>query len=154
MERIDAKDWVVRILYEFQEEVDRRGYHVELTWNLPEGTLLRADDAALGRALWNLLDNAVKYSPESKTIWVEGRSEGGRLFLSVRDKGVGIPDNEHRRIFRKFVRGTIPGGRPVRGTGLGLALVEQIVRAHGGTVSLESKVGEGSTFSMRLPKQV
>jgi signal transduction histidine kinase len=154
MERIRAKDWIERIVSEFQEEVERRGYHVELKWNAPDDSLVGADDAALGRALWNLLDNAVKYSPESKTIWVEGRAEGAWLILSVRDRGFGIPASEHRRIFRKFVRGTIPGGRPVRGTGLGLALVEQIVRAHGGTVSVESKVGEGSTFSMRLPIQV
>jgi signal transduction histidine kinase len=154
MERVRAKEWLERITSEFQEEVERRGYRVELTWNAPEGSLLLADDAALGRALWNLLDNAVKYSPESKTIWVQGRYERGWLILTVRDRGVGIPAREHRRIFRKFVRGTIPPGRTVRGTGLGLALVEQIVRAHGGTVRLESKVGEGSTFSIRLPKQV
>jgi signal transduction histidine kinase len=154
MERVRARDWLERVISEFREEVERRGYHVELTWDAPEETLLRADDAALGRALWNLLDNAVKYSPDSKTIWVEGRAEGGWLTFSVRDRGIGIPANEHRRIFGKFVRGTIPGGRPVRGTGLGLALVEQIVRAHSGTVSVESKVGEGSTFCMRFPKQV
>jgi signal transduction histidine kinase len=154
MERVCAKDWIERIISEFQEEVDRRGYRVELTWNAPEGSLLLADDAALGRALWNLLDNAVKYSPESKTIWVQGRAEGGWLTLSVRDRGVGIPAKEHRQIFRKFVRGTMPPGRNIRGTGLGLALVEQIVRAHGGTVRLESEVGKGSTFSMRLPRQV
>ena len=154
MKPIRAKEWIDHITAEFQEEVERRGYHVELAWNASEGSLLMADEAALGRALWNLLDNAAKYSPESKTIWVEGRSGAGWLTVSVRDRGVGIPEKEHRRIFRKFVRGTVPPGHTFRGTGLGLALVQQIVRAHRGTVRVESKVGEGSTFSIRLPEQV
>jgi signal transduction histidine kinase len=95
--------------------------------------------------------NAVKYSPSCKTIWVEGAVEENWLVLSVRDHGVGVPADEQREIFRKFVRGSVPTGLAVKGTGLGLALVEQIVQAHGGKVRLESRVGEGSTFSIVLP---
>lgn len=154
LEPIRARDWVEAVTSEFQEEVGRLGYRVELAWNAEDGIVVLADEAALGRALWNLLDNAVKYSPDSKTIWVEGRTDGRFLTLSVRDRGIGISERDQQEVFRKFVRGTSPKGQAVKGTGLGLALVDQIVRAHDGTIQLESRVGEGSTFSIRLPEQV
>ena len=148
---VGAKQWVEEVTSEFQEEVGGRGYRLELVWNGAEATVVRADEAALGRALWNLLDNAVKYSPTCKTIWLEGRCEEGWLAVSVRDRGIGVPPQEQRKIFGKFVRGSIPTGQTVKGTGLGLALVEQIVQAHGGRMRLESAVGEGSTFTILLP---
>ena len=106
---------------------------------------------ALSRALWNLLDNAVKYSPSSKTIWIGGTIGDGKLTVSVRDRGIGVPHADRRAIFRKFVRGSMPDGSVVRGTGLGLALVEQIMHAHGGEVRLDSTSPDGSTFSLVLP---
>ena len=151
LEPLRAKDWVERVTSEFQEEVRERGYRIELEWNGAGEVIIRADEAALGRALWNLLDNAAKYSPNCKTIWVDGAVEEGCLRLSVRDRGMGVPAHEQREIFRKFVRGSVPTGQLVKGTGLGLALVDQIVQAHGGTVQLNSIVGEGSTFSIVLP---
>ena len=151
LEPLRAKDWVERVTSEFQEEVRERGYRIELEWNGAGEVVIRADEAALGRALWNLLDNAVKYSPSCKTIWVDGAVENDRLTLSVRDRGLGVPAHEQREIFRKFVRGSVPTGQLVKGTGLGLALVDQIVQAHGGTVRLHSIAGEGSTFSIVLP---
>ena len=71
----------------------------------------------------------------------------------MRDRGIGVPADEQREIFRKFVRGSVPTGHAVKGAGLGLALVDQIVQAHGGKVKVESRVGEGSTFSLILPAQ-
>ena len=152
LESLRAKDWVERVTSEFQEEVQERGYRVELGWNGAEA-VVRADEAALGRALWNLLDNAVKYSPACKTIWVTGEFDQTCLTISVRDRGIGVPRQEQSEIFRKFVRGSALAGHAVKGTGLGLAMVEQIVRAHNGEVRLESKVGEGSKFSILLPAQ-
>ena len=153
MQPTRAKAWVEGVTSEFQAEVVGRGYHIEVGWNGAGERVVLADEAALGRALWNLLDNAVKYSPDGKTIWVDARSDDGWLTVSVRDSGIGIPAPEQREVFRKFVRGSVRTGHPVKGTGLGLALVEQIVQAHGGTMRLESTVGEGSTFSIRLPEQ-
>jgi signal transduction histidine kinase len=151
VEPIRAKAWIESLIGEFQEEIRSKGYVVELSWTAPIEALVRVDAEAMSRAVWNLLDNAVKYSPTEKTIWVTGAADESQLRISVRDRGVGIPPNEQRLIFRKFVRGSQPPGHTIKGTGLGLALVEQIVRAHGGGVHVESVGGEGSTFTISLP---
>lgn len=151
---IAARACIEAVTGEFQEEIGSRGYVLEAAWHGPPDVIIDADAAALGRAIWNLFDNAVKYSPECRTIWVTSRYAEGRLTIGVRDRGLGVSADERRAIFHKFVRGSASGGHVIKGTGLGLALVEQIVQAHGGTVELESVVGEGSTFSITLPARV
>ncbi|MBI4477780.1 MAG: hypothetical protein HY654_11440, partial [Acidobacteria bacterium] len=153
LQPVHARELVERVASEFRDEVRHRGYRLELGWGGTGAPIIDADEAALGRALWNLLDNAVKYSPDCKTVWVDGVAENGSVTIRVRDRGIGVPAGEQRAIFRKFVRGSAPNGYTVKGTGLGLALVEQIIRAHGGTVNVESAVGEGSTFAIVLPAQ-
>ena len=153
MQPVAVREWLFALADEFQEDVRRKGFTIEVTWVGPPA-VIAADEAALGRALWNLLDNAVKYSPSCRTVWVTGGLEDGRLVVSVRDRGLGVPTRERRAIFRKFVRGSTGDAPPVGGSGLGLALVEQIVEAHGGQVRLESALGEGSTFSLVLPAKV
>jgi signal transduction histidine kinase len=150
LEPMRAREWLTRLIGEFNQETKSKGYQAELAWTGPSA-VVRADEAAIGRAVWNLLDNAVKYSPACRTIWVDGAFEKGTLTISVRDRGLGVPAAERRAIFRKFVRGSSTNGHVAKGTGLGLALVKQIAEAHRGTVHLESAVGEGSTFSIRLP---
>ena len=116
-----------------------------------EGALLQADAAALGVALRNLIDNAIKYSPGEPVVRVEWAAEAGRVTIRVIDRGLGIPENEQAAIFRKFVRGQSSVRANVKGTGVGLAMVRRIVLAHGGQVRLESEVGRGSTFTILLP---
>jgi signal transduction histidine kinase len=153
-ERIAARDWLSSVIAEFQDEVRSKGCRVDLVWRGSSSVFMHADASALGRALWNLLDNAVKYSPNSSTVWVSADVEPSSITVRVRDQGVGVPADEQRAIFQKFVRGSTTSSQVIKGTGLGLALVEQIVDAHGGTVDVESAVGEGSTFSIRLPAEV
>jgi signal transduction histidine kinase len=148
LEPMDAATMVRELVAEFQEQVAEKGYRIELVAE-PELPRIRADPEALARALWNLLDNAVKYSPESKTVEVGVAREGEQVAIHVRDQGIGIPASQKKEIFRKFVRG---GNAPrVRGAGLGLAMVDHIVRAHGGQVKLESAPGQGSRFTLLLP---
>ena len=119
-----------------------------------EGPLpsVRADPEALRRAVWNLLDNAVKYSPPDRTIvWVSASRSQERVAIAVRDEGVGIPPAEHDAIFGKFVRGTSSDGHATKGTGIGLAMVKHIVEAHGGEIQVDSVLGAGSTFTILLP---
>jgi signal transduction histidine kinase len=148
---VRARDLVEQVTSDFREEARERGYQVELAWNGPDDSQIQAEEATLGRALWNLLDNAVKYSPTCKTVWVDGVASNGSVTIRVRDRGIGVPVEEQAAIFQKFVRGSMTDGYAVKGTGLGLALVDQIVQAHGGKVNVESQIGEGSVFAITLP---
>ena len=144
-------DRMVRgIVDEFRHESLAEGRQVscEVEEGLPA---IRADREALSRALWNLLENAGKYSDAGTPIHVFARRRGDTVLLGVRDEGTGIPRTEQRRIFQKFVRGSKATGSGVRGVGLGLALVTRIVEAHGGSVQLDSAPGRGSTFTLVLP---
>lgn len=111
------------------------------------------DREAMSRALWNLLDNARKYSGDGprKAIELRVAHESGRVSITVRDHGVGIPQADRHKLFQKFVRGTAAKASGIKGTGLGLAMVREIVEAHNGTVGLESTEGVGSAFTLRLP---
>lgn len=111
----------------------------------------RGDAMALTHCLLNLLDNAIKYSRTRREIRISGSSRDGEVSLSVTDRGIGISPADRKRIFEKFVRLENGLVHDVRGAGLGLSLVDQIIRAHGGRVEIVSAVGEGSTFSLVLP---
>jgi signal transduction histidine kinase len=149
-EPVDLAALVGDVVAEFRKEFASSGHRFELRMdhNLPP---LRVDREALSRALWNLLDNAVKYSPGRPAIWVDLTREGKRIALRVRDQGPGIPVEEQKEIFNKFVRGAAARASSVKGTGVGLAMVRHTVRAHGGEVRVESRPGEGSTFTILLP---
>lgn len=115
------------------------------------GVRVMADENALSLAVRNLLDNAIKYSPNQPTVWIESKTEAGRAAISVIDHGLGIARAEQDAVFGKFVRGRDAIARNLKGTGVGLSMVRQIVAAHGGEVRLESAPGEGSTFTLLLP---
>jgi signal transduction histidine kinase len=111
------------------------------------------DTRRLGRVLGNLLDNAIKYSPEGGAIRVQVRQEGGPegwAVVTVEDQGIGIPPDEQQRIFGRFQRGTNVIGQ-IAGSGIGLASSRQIVENHGGTLTVASSPRHGSTFTIRLP---
>ncbi len=151
-EPLDAGTLVRDTVADFQEEVARQGYRVELSCD-EAGLPLRGDEEALRRALWNLLDNAVKYSPGCFSVWVDVSRHGSDLHLRVRDHGLGIADEERAQVFRKFVRGASSREAGVKGTGIGLAMVDHIVRGHRGRVTVESGPGPGSTFTVVLPRE-
>jgi signal transduction histidine kinase len=109
------------------------------------------DGAAVGQALANLIDNAIKYSGETKSLAVDARIDGGYLTLTVTDQGIGIPLGEQQRIFEKFYRVGRSDTQGRRGSGVGLALVRHIAEAHDGRVTLESRPGHGSRFTLWFP---
>jgi signal transduction histidine kinase len=149
-ETLDPAELVREVVAEFQAQVAANGRNVALQIN-GSGVRVKADPEALGRALWNLLDNAVKYSPDCPTVWVEVGSAASAVTIRVRDQGVGIPVAERKRIFGKFVRGCSTKTSGVKGTGIGLTMAQHIVRAHGGHLRVESEPGRGSTFTILLP---
>jgi two-component system phosphate regulon sensor histidine kinase PhoR len=111
-----------------------------------------ADRAKLEQVLLNLLDNAVKYTPEGGSITISTSEEEGMLKVDVRDTGIGIPEKDLPRIFERFYRVDAARSREQGGTGLGLAIVKHIVQQYSGSVSVESVPGKGSTFSFTLRK--
>ena len=124
----------------------------EFSLSMPERQVLaRWDASRVERALTNLLSNAVKYSPEGTVISVSLRPiEGDAVEVEVSDQGIGIPEQDLARIFERFYRASNVTER-MSGTGIGLVGVRQIVEQHGGSISVESREGEGSTFIVRLP---
>ena len=122
---------------------------VEVTPGLPP---VLADAEALSTALLNLLENALKYTPAEKRIVVRASHDGnGSVLFAVADNGIGIPVREQRRIFRRFYRVDQRLSSETSGVGLGLSIVDLIVRGHSGTVSVHSAPGSGSTFTLRVP---
>ena len=110
-----------------------------------------ADPDALLTALVNLLDNAYKYTPDEKHIRLTVRAESGEVVFAVEDNGIGIAAREQKRIFRRFYQVDARLARETGGCGLGLSIVDSIVRAHGGSVRVTSRLGSGSTFRVCLP---
>ena len=112
---------------------------------------VRGDRGQLKQVLTNLLDNAVKYTPEKGLVRVSASCAESRVTVSVQDTGPGIPAEDLPRIFERFYRVDKARSRELGGTGLGLAIVKHIVEAHGGSVAVESRPGAGSTFRFTLP---
>ena len=150
LEPLEPGTWLRQTVREFQEEIADTGVSVvaEIPEELP---FVRGDREALSCAVHNLLDNAVKYSADSGTVWLQASSTDGKLAVQVRDRGVGIPEGDQKHVFEKFFRGAGDGSAQVKGVGLGLSLVQHIVDAHGGSIGLASEPGVGSTFTIELP---
>lgn len=117
----------------------------------PNPPSLYIDREAFSLALSNLLENAVKFSPDQKVISVKAKKEGETIRVDVTDKGLGIDSGEMDKIFDKFYQGKNTDQHSLRGTGLGLTLVKHVMDAHGGKVQVKSQIGEGSAFSLIFP---
>ena len=147
---IDLSRLVEDIIREYQREADTNGHRIELVAH--DGALIvDADHEGLNRVVRNLLENAVKYSPDAVVVWVETACGDRTAILRVRDEGIGVPPEEQSRIFEKFIRGEAAKRACIQGTGIGLSMVKEIVHAHHGRVTLQSEVGRGSTFIIELP---
>lgn len=147
---LDLKDVVQSAMDSFRLRLEDGGFRYEVV--VPD-TLppVLGDSRALQHSLLNLLDNAVKYSRERKEVRVAASASDGVVRLSVSDKGIGIPAEDRDRIFEKFARVETGLVHTVKGAGLGLSLVQMLVRAHHGRVEVASTPGEGSTFTILLP---
>jgi signal transduction histidine kinase len=147
---VDAADVVATAIETFRLRLEDAGFRWEL--DVPEKLPhIKADPVALQHCLLNLLDNAVKYSRERKEIRVIVRPREQMLSIAVSDRGIGIGPDDQPRIFEKFVRVETGLVHTVKGAGLGLSLVDQIIRAHHGRVEVASTPGEGSIFTLLVP---
>lgn len=117
----------------------------------PSLPLVNADHARVTQILTNLIDNAFNYTPEDGTVHLSVRKNGGYVFISVKDSGIGISKENQGRIFDRFFRSEDEQVQAVPGTGLGLSIVRSLIDMHGGKLQVESVLGEGSTFTFNLP---
>jgi two-component system phosphate regulon sensor histidine kinase PhoR len=122
--------------------------HLNFPGNLPR---LPADETRLQELIYNLLDNAVKYSKPGGTVFLRAESAGDSVRISVADQGIGIPENDLPRIFERFYRADKSRSNEHPGTGLGLSIVKHIAQLHSGSVEAESELGKGTTISVVLP---
>jgi signal transduction histidine kinase len=146
----DVAEIVTEVLQSYERQMTNAGFEVR-TDIQPELPPVLIDREALAQAVLNLLDNAVRYSDQTKRIEVGLRLRGGDIAIEVADHGIGIPRSEHQRLFEKFYRVSTGLVHDTKGSGLGLAIVKHVVEAHRGRVTVESAPGKGSRFTILLP---
>jgi len=150
-EQLDCGALLEHIAASFREEYDLTAASLLLEIKGP--LQVWTDKEALIRAVWNLLDNAVKYSPESVTIEITAQLENDKVSISVSDRGVGMDADEHSEIFNKFARGSAASLTNAKGTGMGLAMVRKIIEDQGGSVSARNNSHGGSVFTIVLASE-
>jgi signal transduction histidine kinase len=149
-EKADITPVVENVVESFKDHTALQGFIIGLSIPEPVPEFV-FDREAMEQVMHNLLDNACKYSGDSRKIEVQLLSSGNRVIISVRDYGIGLKKEEHDRVFSRFYRAGEELTQTVKGSGIGLTIVKQIVKAHNGTIDVESEIGKGSRFTVRLP---
>jgi signal transduction histidine kinase len=150
-ERIDLESLLTEVVDEMRPLARHAG--VDLDLQIPKGLpSARADAARLKQVVRNLVDNAIKYTPADGRVLLQAIPDGHSVVVTVEDTGIGIPEDQHENIFHEYVR--LEGNEPEgdAGSGLGLAVCRRMATALGGRITVTSKVGEGTTFAVRLPR--
>lgn len=149
-EKTRLPELIINVKSAFQNRISNDGFSVSssIPKILPEIVI---DKEAIQQVLYNLLDNAFKYSGDSKNIEIIVESQEDSVKISVKDFGIGIQLDDQKKIFKRFFRGGDELTRSVKGSGIGLTIVKKIVEAHHGTITLESTLGKGSIFHVTLP---
>lgn len=148
---VNLKELIDEIIFNFREKTELKRHTIAVNVP-PEFPEIEADRERIEQVLSNLLDNAIKFSPEGGKISFFALDKGEDIQIEVSDTGIGIPREHLGRLFERFYRADKARSRELGGTGLGLAIVKHIVQAHGGRVEVESKFGKGSKFLFILPK--
>ena len=111
-----------------------------------------ADMEKIQQVMYNLIDNAIKFSHPDSTIYIQASSRYEKIFISVKDTGIGIPKDSIKKIWERFYKTDLSRGKDKRGTGLGLSIVKEIIQAHGENIDVISTEGVGTEFIFSLPK--
>ncbi|TVQ62364.1 MAG: hypothetical protein EA378_05460 [Phycisphaerales bacterium] len=153
MAELNAEHLIEELKQEFAVQAEGKG--LTLAFELPpKFPLVRGDRDKLKLALHNLVGNAIKYTPSGGSVRIRVNSDGTMLTVAVSDTGVGISPEDAERIFDRFYRAKNEATSEIVGTGLGLTLAREVVRLHGGDVTVESQLGRGSTFTMTIPTRM
>jgi signal transduction histidine kinase len=116
-----------------------------------QGLVALCDEMQVEQMIRNLVDNAIKYTPEGGKVEISAKLAGDAVIFEIKDNGIGIPQGEVGRIFERFYRVDKARSRRLGGTGLGLSIVKDIVDSHGGEIQVETQLGKGSTFTVKIP---
>ena len=146
----DMGEVIEKVLSSYRYQIVNSGFDVQTNMQ-PDLPPVLIDREAMSQALSNLVDNAIKYSRDVKQLSITTKTSGTDLSIEMADRGIGIPRAEQAKVFEKFYRVGNGLVHDVKGSGLGLSLVKHIVEAHKGTISVESDVGKGTRFTIRLP---
>jgi len=149
MEELKIAPLIKEAVSSLETQADKK--QIEIIVDCKENLSANLYGSFIIQALINLIENGIKYSPSKSKIWVSAFTENDELLFEVRDKGIGIPPEHHERIFERFYRVDKARSRLAGGTGLGLSIVRHICLLHKGKAEMESRVGEGSTFRIRIP---
>ena len=134
----------------FEGTCEKKQIHMKLILT-GEEMLVRADMSKIQQVLYNLLDNAIKFSHSNSDIIIETRIKHSKLFVSVKDSGIGIPKESLNLIFDRFYKSDLSRGKDKKGTGLGLAITKEIIHSHGENINVVSTEGVGTEFTFTLP---
>lgn len=151
IEPFSFKESIDEVIHSLKRSADEKSQDIHVDLHSEDQGVL-GDKYRINQALTNLLDNAIKYTPEKGTIKIQTQDKGDSVEIAVQDNGIGIPQKDLSRIFERFYAIDKTRSRELGGTGLGLSIVRHIVQAHGGEVKVESEMGKGSRFSFTLKK--
>ncbi|KIR02546.1 Phosphate regulon sensor protein PhoR (SphS) [Lachnospiraceae bacterium TWA4] len=135
----------------FEGRCSAKDITLDLTF-YEETLIVYADKGKIEQVIYNLLDNAIKFSNEHSTIWITTDTKGGKGFISIKDEGCGIPKNCIKKIWDRFFKADTSRGKDKKGTGLGLAITKEIITAHNQTIDVISTEGVGTEFIFTLQK--
>jgi signal transduction histidine kinase len=152
LEPLDLTPLIHEIVDQIRPQINAKEQH--LTLNLPpESSHVVADSSRITQILFNLLSNATKYTDQKGKINVTVNAEGPLIRIDITDTGIGLSEDHQQQLFTRFYRADNPATRKVAGTGLGLWITKSLVEMHGGTITVTSQIGKGSTFSFTLPRE-
>lgn len=149
-DNVNISDIICFVIFQFSNLAKSKNIKIEYE---KKNINLYCDKDKITQALVNILSNAIRYSNEGSTIFIEERLKGNKVIISIEDQGIGISEEDLKYVFERFYRADKSRTRATGGTGIGLTIVKSIVSSHGGEVKLESKLGEGSKFTIILPKE-
>lgn len=148
----DIRDIITPTINTFEKRCKDRGIYLSSLF-LTDNTVVYADRTKIQQVIYNLVDNAIKFTPEGRQIKIQVTEKNDKIFISVKDEGVGIPKDAQKKVFERFYKTDPSRGKDKTGTGLGLAITKEIIKAHGEQITLTSEEGVGSEFIFSLPKK-
>ena len=149
-DNVNISDIICFVIFQFSNLAKSKNIKIEYE---KKNINLYCDKDKITQALVNILSNAIRYSNEGSTIFIEEKLKDNKVIISIEDQGIGISEEDLKYVFERFYRADKSRTRATGGTGIGLTIVKSIVSSHGGEVKLESKLGEGSKFTIILPKK-